>query len=250
MLDIQQIVLNKVKQMEAEGVIQEVIEKKIESVIKETFSDTFSSYSDFGRGIKEKVRKELKIDLDNIKLQEYNDLLTQQIIEVVEKIVTTDSKEHIFNTINDMMSVDVPSTLTLTELINKFKNSLDLDDINLENEEALELIDDDEDVNITVHIEGDDMFRYLYLDPSPNISKYKCKYMINLYKNKINRIEIDNKVIDANKYMSGIYGFNKTLYKLFVIGAEITLDKGVLRSSYDNKINLEAIVEYDCEDEY
>ena len=123
-MDIKELIKNSIQNMDIEKIItektQEVIKETLESIIK----DTFKSWSDFGKELQNKMSEELKINLSEIKLDEYNNVIISLLEQNLKENSTNNLylKNKIDNLIKEISETDVKKEYKLSEIINLYKS--------------------------------------------------------------------------------------------------------------------------------
>ena len=123
-MNITELVNKAVRDMDIEKIItektQEVIKETLESIIK----DTFKSWSDFGKELQNKMSEELKINLSEIKLDEYNNVIISLLEQNLKENSTNNLylKNKIDNLIKEISETDVKKEYKLSEIINLYKS--------------------------------------------------------------------------------------------------------------------------------
>lgn len=218
-MNINDIVVEVLKETDFDKILKENLKNNIEKTLKETIEDIYgSSYSHFGRILKNKFEKELSINLDAVNIPQYN-MLVQKAIENeignnIEKLSRNSAKQLIDRfTIGDMKEV-----YNFSELLEKFKDSCE----NYEDEEK-----------ISLHIENSDYskLKFIYLDEESNKPNYSCKYRIVLDEEKISSLNIKGTEITDVLLTRG--NFDNLLANIFLQGKKINLDCGTDADDYD-----------------
>ncbi|PTO77591.1 hypothetical protein [Vibrio splendidus] len=123
MLNIEQIATNAVKNTLASAELQEAIEKKIEETITSELTDFFRSYSDFGKAFKGALKDQLKLDMDNLGILEYNHFITTTIRERFNKHI----EGPVVNQVDTLLNEICPTageTVQFDDLITMLKDGI------------------------------------------------------------------------------------------------------------------------------
>lgn len=214
MIDLNKIVNDSMVQIENEGFVEKVVKEKLEKTIKDIVDDTFRSYSDFGKNLEKHIQEKLNINLKNLNIDGYNTLVLAAVQEKLDLAFKIQGIEKIKSAMDEMLK-DVMEEYKLSELIEELKRE--------------DYRDEDEynyDDQITLGIEVDGSFKYIWMDKEANKSKYDCEYRISFYKDEISHITIKDEKITKNNIMAGFYGLGDTLFKIYASGAKIVLDQG------------------------
>ena len=123
MLNIEQIATNAVKNTLASAELQEAIEKKIEETITSELTDFFRSYSDFGKAFQDTLKSQLKLDMDNLGILEYNHFITTTIRERFNKHI----EGPVVNQVDTLLNEICPTageTVQFDDLITMLKDGI------------------------------------------------------------------------------------------------------------------------------
>ncbi|PTO69296.1 hypothetical protein [Vibrio splendidus] len=123
MLNIEQIATNAVKNTLASAELQEAIEKKIEETITSELTDFFRSYSDFGKAFQDTLKSQLKLDMDNLGILEYNHFITTTIRERFNKHI----EGPVINQVDTLLNEICPTageTVQFDDLITMLKGGI------------------------------------------------------------------------------------------------------------------------------
>ncbi|MEZ8852274.1 hypothetical protein AB6E22_14385 [Vibrio cyclitrophicus] len=123
MLNIEQIATNAVKNTLASAELQEAIEKKIEETITSELTDFFRSYSDFGKAFQDTLKSQLKLDMDNLGILEYNHFITTTIRERFNKHIEAPVVNQIDTLLNEICPT-ASETVQFDDLITMLKDGI------------------------------------------------------------------------------------------------------------------------------
>lgn len=221
MLDLNKIVAETMKNIQEEKVVEKLVEEKIKSTLKDVINDLFGNWSPFSKQIKKELEKKLNINFENLDVAEYNALIALTVKNKLDEILTGQAVEKTKVLIDEMLA-DVKPEYNLSEIIEKFIDDIDKEDLDYE-----------EYQDITLIIEDSDSFKYIYLDESEDVAKYRCKYRIAIYDEKIFSINIENKELDHKKVLGGLYGFEALLFKLYANKTSLVFDQGMKSENYE-----------------
>lgn len=220
MIDLNKIINDTLKDIEEEKFVEKVVNENIKSTLKSIIENIFRSYGDFGKQLKEKVEESLKVDFSGLELVCYNELILTAIKEELDNLIKIQGVEKMKESVNNLLS-EIKSEYTLSELIEELKSN--------------DYSEHDYDDNITLIIDKDkDGYCNIYMDKDEDLSRYTCDYNIDIDKDgKPYSIKIKEKEINADVIMSGMYGLDKLLLKIYASGAKIILDCGIDPDSYE-----------------
>jgi len=213
-MDLNKLVNESLAKIEQEGFVQVTVEKQLKKTIESIVDDLFRSYSEFGKNLKKEVESHLSVDLEKLNIAGYNVMVLNAVQEELDKLVHTQGIEKIKCSLTELLG-EVPKEYKLSELIEEFKEDVLSDDSDYSGRE------------ISFHVKREYGSIYISFDRDDDKSEYRCQYRIWAEKDgsittiKINDKEFNNKVI-----MGGLWGFDKTLFKIYSTGTKIIIDDG------------------------
>lgn len=220
-MDLNKLVNESLAKIEDEGFVQKVVEKQLKSTIESIVDDLFRSYSVFGKNLKKEVESHLSVDLKRLNLAGYNVLVLNAVQEELDKLVHTQGIEKIKESLANLLS-EVPKEYKLSELIEEFKKDVLSDDSDYGGRE------------ISFHVKREYGSIYISFDRDDDKSEYRCQYRIWADKDgSIVTIKIDDKTFDNKAIMGGLWGFDKTLFKIYAAGTKIIIDDGDVDIEYE-----------------
>ena len=219
-MDIKELIKNSIQNMDIEKIITEKAQEVIKETLESIISDTFKSWSDFGKELKNKVSTELKINLEEIKLDEYNQIIIS-LLEQSLKENSTDNlyfKEKIDKLIKEIAETDVKREYKLSEIIDLYKSEYD--------EEAQENRYEEMYLKVEENSLSDLIWIFINKCEVDNEYGSDIQFGYNTRTNKIISLNIESKIIsDRSIYRNRLYGTDKLLYQMFLLGSKIIIDE-------------------------
>lgn len=217
-MDIQNAVENAMTNLVASGKIEQLIEKKLEETVKELIDGALRSYSDFGKELKAKIEASLRIDMKAFSLPEYNTVIGNHVISIVENTMYPMAKAAIEENLKKFFKPLEKDSYTFTEVVELFKKS------------AVEWEGAEPGENFTARVdERSNSFTYLSIDMRQNQERYRCKYRIGIHDGKIFSLTVDGDNATGAKNPN-YHGFGDTLFKMYASGVTLIDDKADLDS--------------------
>ena len=223
MIDLNKIINEKIIEIEKDGFVEKTIEDNLKKCLESVISDIFSYSGPVRDGIKNHIKENLNVNLDDLNIPQYNTLVVQAVNKKVKEMIEIQGINKL-NECIDKMLIDVKEEYTLSEIIEQLKE----DDY----KEKYEYSEDD---YLTLIINGDeDGYKRIYLDLESDKSKYSCDYEIaidkegKIYSTHLGDIDITKKIKIGN-----LYGLNEMIFKIYSSGAKIILDQGMDPDDYD-----------------
>jgi hypothetical protein len=213
-MDLNKIINDTLSQLKEEGYVEKIVKTQLEKTIKEVVQDSLDRWSDFGKILKEEVKKQMDFNLSKLDIPSYNHVILNVIKQELERSVHEEGARKIQEQLQELLGT-AKEEYTLSELLKEMaEDELELNE--LEYEEVKE---------ITVHIENRYGSTYVSFDPEADKSEWSCKYRIVLDKdNTVRRVEIGDTSFDNKVIMGGLYGLSATLFKMWTRQAKLVID--------------------------
>lgn len=229
MIDLNKMVNESLKKIEEEGYVQEVIDNTIKKTIESVIDDLLRSWSPFGKNLKEEIENKLNIDLKNLDIASYNQLILNAVKEKLDVVIHQQGIEQIKADMDELLA-NKKSEYRLSEIIKKLKK-----------DNAEDAIDDDW-YEISLHIEKGSVLNFIYFDGEPEKRKHECKYKIITHPEdeRIHSIEINDRQFDNKLIMGGLRGIEKELFIMYTHKAKLIIDDENIDTEYG----------YDDDDDY
>ena len=227
MLDLNQIVMDSMKSITEEKLVETMVKAQLEATIKEVIKDVFKDWSPFGKQLKKEIEEGMKIDFDKLELASYNDLVLTYIKEEIEKSIHSEGLTSIKEQVTNLLS-DHKDVYTITEIIDTIRDEYK-----------------DEDEKITLIIEDEGRFVHVYLDSESDKKRWDCEYRFGvsletkkeedkIYRNesnfentgKVYTMQINDSKISSVDMVNGMNGIKEIFYKIHLTGAKVKFDNG------------------------
>lgn len=210
----------------ASGAIEKAIQEQIGKTIESAIKEQFSSYGDFSKAVKAKVSSLVDVNLDQIDLPSYRDLVGKIIRERVGAVMTEQFTTQLGNDIDSLLK-PAPAEITLEDLLEDFITQ-QMDAYNAHEYRG---------ENFSLHIEHSDSpagyYIHVYLDKERHKSKYSCGIHIDIDpQGHVYSLKIDN-VDPAKKLFIGpMYGFEHRLFQLYTAKSKIIIPPGATEGDF------------------
>ena len=116
-LDVNEIVLNKIKELDEKKVIEKAIEEKIESVIKQAVDNAFSW--NFSNEISKKIREQVGGIAESVKLNSYNTVVADTVRNIVEAELNEDLARKVQTRVKELLLAEGP--VQFSDIVKKFR---------------------------------------------------------------------------------------------------------------------------------
>ena len=87
-MNINDLVQQKIKEIDCDKLFNEILEQQIEATIKKVLHDQLGNYSTLSRGFEKAVSEALDFDFDRLKLTEYSAFVRNQAVKVIEETMS------------------------------------------------------------------------------------------------------------------------------------------------------------------
>jgi hypothetical protein len=217
MQDLQNAIAASFDKIASAGKIEEMIEKQLTETIGGIIKDSLRSYSDFGKALEEKVKAAVNVDLRNLELPGYNDV----ILKIIERQVAGQLEGSIAKNVEKQISellAPPPAEIKLSELLNEFIKS--------KSQDAACLCYGRE--RISLHIERSDAvagYVGIYFDEKDGVSKYSCNIQLNVTDDgSVFGIKINEHDPKKTLFVGPLFGFERRLFQLYAAGTKLIVD--------------------------
>lgn len=219
-MDLNKMVNDALTNIESSGFVEKKVQERLEKTIEGIVEDMFREYSDFGKDLKEKVKAELQINLDELHLEIYNVLILKAVAEKVNQTVRLQGIEQLKQGLDEMLTIE-KKDVKLSDLIEKLK------------EESLEWDDDLRGKELSLHIDKKQYLSFIYIDEKPDKCNYECSYHITVREDgTIFNVKIKDQEISKSLIMSGMRGFEEELFKMYAAGSKLIIDEDDVDTYY------------------
>lgn len=213
-MDLNKIVNDKMTELKESGYVEERVAHHLKKTVDDIVEDCLRSYSDFGKKLKEEVKKQLDFNLERLDIPSYNQVILNVISDELDKATHQQGAEAIREGIKELLGT-AEKQYKLSDLVYKMANE----------DDKLNELDYDEYKEITVIVEKKYSSQYIYMDPEEDTDWYQCKYQIVLDDdNTVRRVEIGGKHFDNKVIMGGLYGLDKVLFQMWTRHSELIVD--------------------------
>lgn len=213
MQDLQNAVSAKFAEIAASGAIEAMIEKQLTETISSIIKDSLRSYSDFGKGIEQAVKKAVNVDLARLELPGYNDLILKLIQRQVSAQMENAMATQIEEQMRDLLS-SPPTEIKLSDLLKEFIEH-----------EASDCVCDTPD-RISLHVEKrSDGYTHIYFDKDENKSEYSCAFALHVTPDgKVYSLKIDEENPKKKLFAGPFYNVERRIFQLYAAGTRLIVD--------------------------
>ncbi|EAH0739767.1 hypothetical protein D4V90_11560 [Listeria monocytogenes] len=220
-MDFNKMVNDSLAKMEKDGEVQKLIDKHVASTVDTVVKDLFGTWSDFSDELKNTAKEALQINFKDLELASYNHMILQAIKDKLDDEIKNNGVMQIKGQIESLLT-NPKREYRLSELIDELAEEI----------EGVEALDYEEYREMSLHVEKTYSSYFIHMDAEEDMSKYRCKYTLHisesgeLYSVRINDQDEDMvNNFDTKRVMSGLYGLEETLFKIYTSKAKIIIDE-------------------------
>jgi hypothetical protein len=205
------------------------VQERMDKLLTDALDDMFRSYGDLGKILKEKVKDELKVDLEQVDFTVYREHLIRTTQQRVEALWDAQVQQAVDSSLGELLK-EPPKELKLSELVELMK----ADRMEYEDEwpEAcsFELKRDRPDTTCN--------FAMVYLDPEEGKSDYDCDFRVHLKQDKDQAgwepiaLHLPDHKLKKGRFIGNLRGFERALFQLHAAGTVLLLDENQVDTDY------------------
>lgn len=222
-INLNEVVFQKINKILDEN-LDGILETKVKSFIDQIFSEVFSSYGGLGKDLKNIIQDKLKVNLEQVKVEQYNERAIQIVNQEIGRFLDKRASEMIASRLRRELVILEKTEWKLSEIIKEFVET--------------EWSDRGESFTPTIIvINGSYDNIRIGFDPEAGKQIYNCAYQLNI-DSKTNRVwnyEIRGFFGTKGKNSSVIGPMDKLIFGLYANQAEITIDDDYETEYYRNQ---------------
>jgi hypothetical protein len=218
MKELESAIVAAFTKMAETGAIQAIIEKKIEKTVDEILGDALRSYSDFGKNLSEVIKGAMNVDLRQLGLVGYNDIVLKIVKAKLDHSMEVFGKAQIEKYLEELLKCP-PAEIKLSELVEQLK----------------EAHSDDERYECTCIVEWgkSDGWGRVYLDKNGDKRKYDCEHSLSFTKEgEIYSFSIEGRDPSKKIFCGPFYGFERTLFQMYAAKTRLIVDEDDVEIHY------------------
>jgi hypothetical protein len=221
--DIENAVADCTRELINSGALTAIIEARIKKTLDEIVSEALRSYGSFGQQLKEMVQSALKVDLSNLDLQCYNQIVLNIVKSKLRESVES-SRAHLTKGLEELLGTNPPAEIKLSKLIGEFKKWA----FRWSGQGRCTIILEEKDTLCKS--------RWFYLDRNPNVNRHNCSYRFLISEDgRTACFRIEGKELEQNALLARLDGFSRTLFQIQAAGTKVIID----REHFNNELHEE-----------
>lgn len=221
-MDLIKMITAKFEELETTGKLNDIIEKHVTSCADSIVHDCFRWSGEGEKAIKEALKGKLGVDLESVKIPQYNKIVADIVNKQLDKTVTEDVRKEIIDTCNKVTGVLEKKEYKLSEIIEQFVESLD---------KSYDGEMDDQCGEMTLHVDNDGTFAHIYFDKEEGKAKHECASNMFLYEGKLSGVTTENRPFSPFEIRT-MDTFEKFMFKLYCSNVSITIDENDCELDY------------------
>jgi outer membrane protein assembly factor BamA len=224
-VDMRQIVLESFEKVVTSGFVEDKIKEQIEKTVASIVEDELRSWSEFGKLMKEAIRKSLKFNTDELTLPEYNVFVLNAIKESVDRVIAGIGVDTIKKEVEELLAGLTETEFKLSDLVKEFK------------EEYQQSGYYDGEREMSFHIEKHEMLSFIRFDGRENKESYRCKVnlVINNDTQTVNSFKIDDQDLTKINSCGNMYAWERKLFQIYAQGIKVICDDDNVYTYYDQE---------------
>lgn len=213
-MDIALIAQEKINKFVTDGTVDQMIENQIKKTLESTVTDVFRDYSDFGKDLKKTISEKLKVNLEEIDIPTYSNIVCKVIQDTLMTTSLESSIAKIKATVEQFINQIEKKTWKLSEIIKNY-----LKDVNYREQDAVYEVKDPEYSSYWVYI-GSKKEKSSYLGRSD----YDVRILVNTKTNVISNVWYENKPL-TGLTVNKNWGFDGFLMSLWINECVLEIDE-------------------------
>lgn len=201
--------------MAASGALQKVIEDEIAETVSKCVGNVLGGYSDFAKELEATIKTALHVDMKDLGLVGYNDIVLKIIKRKLEDSINLVGRQRIEKELNELL-VNPPAEIKLSVLVDQFKESIDREMY----EQRITCIVDTSDS--TGLCPG---YAHIYMDKESGKGKYSCNIQLDVTPTgEVFGMKISGTDVKNSLFIGPNFGFERSLFQLYAAGTKIIID--------------------------
>jgi hypothetical protein len=224
MKQFEDVVLQSIRHLSESGKLETMIQTKIEKTVEDIVENALRSYSEFGRNLEKAIQETLKVDLSQLGLPGYNNIVLGIVQRKLGALIETMGAQQLEKDLENLLGTSAPEVIKLSELVEKFKEWVRSDN---------EACDD----AVTAILEKSQYRSYwLYLDKDSNTTKYSCAIQLGIGEDgKLFSVTLRGTDVKKDLFMGNLYGFERDMFFMHAAKTRVIVDTEYLEETHPNR---------------
>ncbi len=210
----------------ASGAIETAIQEQINKTVVSAIKDQIGGYnSDFSKAVNEKVKTLIDVNLDEIDLPSYRQLIGDIIKQRVGAVMTTQFAEQLDKDISELLE-PAPAEITLEQLLEDFtKHYIEyygLDELR------------GQDFTLTIKWgERNDGYVDVFIDKDVGTSDYSCNIYLRIRNGEVWSLRLNGDDIKSKIFVGPLFAFEKRLFQMYTAKTRLIIPAGATADDYN-----------------
>lgn len=201
----------------ASGAIETAIETKLNETISSAISEHLRSYSDFGKELKEKVSQAIGINLKDMDLPSYGDLVLNIIRRQLDAQMESDFAKRLEANMAALLA-PAPAEITVEAIIEAFIKTYGEDKAG-------------EDFTLLIETKHTG-FTYISLDKESDTSEYSCDFRIGIHNGEVFSLALNGDDTKKKLFIGPLRDFEKLLFQLHTAKTKVIMPADISADDY------------------
>jgi hypothetical protein len=225
MKELQQAVATAFENVVSSGAIEAAIEEKLGQTIIKIIEQQMSSYGDFGEALKARIDEALNIDLREITLPSYGDLIGKIVRTRIDGVMHKEFSEAIDAHLGKLLS-PAPAQITLDKLIDDYiESKKDYGGGMLAGHD------------FTFAIESQDYgYWRIGIDQDPGQELRRCGIQIAVTREGcVYSLDINGKDLKERLFVGPLFNFERALFQMYTAKTKLIIPEGASADDYPTR---------------
>jgi hypothetical protein len=123
-MELEKVIQEKVNGLVTTGAVDKIIEAHIAKCIDKLLDDMLSTYSDFGKQVKEAIGQKLQLNLTNLNIDCYSAMVLRTIEDTLRGSVTDKLATKVKNNVSEVLKLIEKKHWKLSEIVHTYREGL------------------------------------------------------------------------------------------------------------------------------
>ena len=221
-MDLVKLITDKIQQIEQTGKLDKIVEKYAVECLEDIVKDSFKWDGEAKKAIKKELNSKLGVNLENIKIPQYQKLVSTIVENQLNKTIVPDLQHQIEKSIDNITGVLEKKDWKLSEIIEKFIETID---------KSYDGGMDEHQETCSLFVSSDGKFQHVYFNAENVEKEHQCSNRLFIYDGKLSSVMVDEKTFSPLTANS-MHGFEAFMFQLYCNGVTIEIDENWCELEY------------------
>lgn len=209
----------------ASGAIEQAIQSKLQDTVASIIKEQMSTYSDFGKAVKEKVERALEINLGEISLPSYGDLIGKIIRTQIDASMRKEFADALEANLKGLL-VPAPAEITLEKLLDDY----------IEHKKGYGGgMYAGQDFTLVIE-RKDGGYVWIGIDPEPEESHIRCEIQLGVTaRGEVYSLKFSGKDVKDNLFIGPLFNFELALFQMYTAKTKLIIPEDVHPHDYQTR---------------